>query len=474
MNFEPVIGLEVHAQLATNSKIFCACPATFGAEANSHTCPVCLGLPGALPVLNRRAVEFALRLIMAVEGKVNATSVFARKNYFYPDLPKGFQISQFEQPVGVGGTLFFTCLGRERTLSLERIHLEEDAGKSIHGGGQTLVDLNRAGVPLVEIVTLPQLHSPEAASACLQSLRQLLRYLGICDGNMEEGSLRCDANVSVRPADSDLLGTKTELKNMNSFKAVEHAVRFEIDRQINVLTAGGRVEQQTLFWDENTGKALVMRGKEGSLDYRYFPEPDLVPLRIDAHWQHEVKSTLPELPRACRKRLVESYGLPEYDALVLTTEAELADYFEAVAKVCHSPKTASNWIMGEVLRLLAEEHQDIKRFGVQPERLGELILAIEQGDVSGKAAKGVLRQMALTGRPVAEVINELGLAQISDEAALARVIAEVLEREADRVADYRAGKTRVWAYLVGQVMKATSGQANPRTVNLLMRAQLDR
>lgn len=473
MNYEPTIGLEVHAQLATHSKIFCSCPAAFGARANSHTCPVCLGLPGSLPVLNRRAVEFALRLILAVEGEVRETSLFARKNYFYPDLPKGFQISQFERPLGKGGRLAYACLGVERRLSLSRIHLEEDAGKSMHIGGGTLVDLNRAGVPLVEIVTEPELHSPEAAAACLQDLRQLLRYLGICDGNMEEGSLRCDANVSVRRSGSTALGTKTELKNMNSFKAVEHAVRFEIDRQINVLSHGGRVERQTLLWDDHTKKAQVMRGKEESLDYRYFPEPDLVPLRIGRDWQEEVRRTLPELPPARLKRLVLSYGLPDYDARLLTTDPDLADYFEAVTKRCRSPKAASNWIMGEVLRHLSLHHLEIGDFRVSPDHLGELILAIEKGDVSGKAAKDVLRQMALTGGSPQDAIGELGLAQISDETALAEVVDRILDRERDQVRAFRAGKTRVLGYLVGQVMQATGGQANPRTVNELLRARLE-
>jgi aspartyl-tRNA(Asn)/glutamyl-tRNA(Gln) amidotransferase subunit B len=473
MNLEPVIGLEVHAQLATQSKIFCGCSSSFGALANSHACPVCLGLPGALPVLNRRSVELALRLIVATEGRIQETSLFARKNYFYPDLPKGFQISQFERPIGTGGVLRFECLGRKSRIAIDRIHLEEDAGKSMHQAGASLVDINRCGVPLVEIVTEPGLHSPEAASACLQSLRQLLRYLEICDGNMEEGSLRCDANVSVRPEGSVQLGTKTELKNMNSFRAVERAVRFEIDRQMNLLSHGGRVERQTLLWDENTGRAQMMRGKEESLDYRYFPEPDLVPLRVDEEWQKQVRRTLPELPQAREERLAREYGLPDYDARVLTADRALADYFERTAAACDSPKAASNWIMGEVLRYLSERHQEISGFGVLPESLGELIRAIERGDVSGKAAKDVLRHMLESGARAPEAIAALGLAQVSEEGDLASIVEQILQQETEQVAAFRAGKTKVLGYLMGQVMRATRGTANPHTAEALLRRRLE-
>jgi aspartyl-tRNA(Asn)/glutamyl-tRNA(Gln) amidotransferase subunit B len=407
-----------------------------------------------------------------VGGRINPRSIFARKNYFYPDLPKGYQISQFEEPVGLGGTLSFVCLGRTCSVPLTRIHVEEDAGKSIHAAGSTLVDFNRAGVPLLEIVTEPALHSPEAAAACVQAMRQLLRYLDICDGNMEEGSLRCDANVSVRPEEGSRLGTKVELKNMNSFSAVEHAVRFEIDRQINVLTGGGEVEQQTWFWNEQTGKAILMRGKEESLDYRYFPEPDLLPLHVSERWLSEVERTLPELPLACVRRIVSQYGLPEYDAEVLTSERALVEYFEAAVRVCRLPKPASNWIMGEVLRLLSEENRDIGQFAVAPEQLGELILAVERGQVSAKAAKEVLRQMSRSGAGVDESIRALGLEQISDAGALERVLDEVLKREEEQVAQYRAGRTKVIGYLVGQVMRASGGRANPHAVNELLRKRL--
>jgi aspartyl-tRNA(Asn)/glutamyl-tRNA(Gln) amidotransferase subunit B len=472
MNYEPVIGLEVHAQLKTATKIFCGCSTAFGSKPNTQTCPVCMGLPGALPVLNEAAARFAVRMIMATGGELNLVSLFARKNYFYPDLPKGYQVSQFARPVGKGGAIPYRLGDEQRQLRLFRIHLEEDAGKSIHAQGQSLVDINRCGVPLIEIVSQPELSTPAEASACLVSLRQLLRYLGICDGNMEEGSLRCDANVSVRPVGQKELGTKTEVKNMNSFKAVERALRFEIDRQINLVSQGGVVEQQTMLWDENAGKAQPMRGKEESLDYRYFPEPDLVPLRIESDWLLSLTREMPELPEAKRQRFVSEHGLPSYDAGVLTSDRCLADYFESVVAISESPKAASNWIMGEVLRFLAEQNMDISAYRVPPSDLGSLIREIEAGAVSGSAAKDVLLHMATQGGKPRAVIEQLGLAQVSDRDVLRAAVGEVIANEATQVQQYRQGKLKVLGYLVGNVMQATGGKANPKTVNELLKEHL--
>jgi aspartyl-tRNA(Asn)/glutamyl-tRNA(Gln) amidotransferase subunit B len=472
MDYEPNIGLEVHVQLGTETKIFCGCSAAYGARANTQTCPVCLGLPGALPVLNRTAVEYALRLVLAVGGEVQPVSVFARKNYFYPDLPKGYQISQFERPLGTGGVLTAEHDGERLSLDLIRLHLEEDAGKSMHAEGASALDLNRCGVPLVEVVTSPYIRSPEHAARFMQALRQLVRYLGICDGNMEEGSLRCDANVSVRPRGDTRLGTKTEVKNMNSFKAVERALRFEIDRQINLVSHGRPVVHETLLWDERTGRAAPMRGKEESLDYRYFPEPDLVPLRVEYEWLAEIKKSLPELPAARRARLEREHRLPAYDAELLTAERAVADYFEATVGAFPDAKTVSNWIMGEVLRYLRELQIEISAFPVTPAALAGLLRAVESGQVSSTAAKEVLAAMVRTVRPAAALIEELGLAQVSDDESLVPLVRQVLLREASHVAEYRAGKEKVFGFLVGQVMRAARGRANPGRVHEVLRALL--
>ncbi len=478
MEYEAVIGLEVHAQLLTESKIFCRCSTEFGAEPNTHVCPVCLGMPGVLPVLNKKAVDYAIRMGLAVNGRINRHAVFARKNYFYPDLPKGYQISQYEEPLVEGGYIDLEDAETKRRVRLVRIHLEEDAGKSVHaeeyvGENETLVDLNRCGVPLIEIVSEPDLRSPHEAYLYLTKLRQLVRYLGICDGNMEQGSLRCDANVSVRPKGSSELGVKTELKNMNTIRGVERALEFEVKRQVQILSTGGEVTQQTLLWDEKRGVAEPMRSKEMAHDYRYFPEPDLVPLEVEASWVETIRREMPELPDARRKRFVAAFGLPEYDATVLTESRELADYYEAVVEAGANPKKASNWVMGEVLRILNSEKIEITDFRVAPAQLAELIELVDSGSISGSAGKSVLAEMAKTGKPARQVVEEQGLVQISDEEALTSVVRQVLAEHPKEVERFRQGEAKLLGFFVGQVMRATRGKANPKLVNQLLRKQLE-
>ena len=474
MEFEPVIGLEVHAQLLTQSKIFCGCSTRFGNPPNTNTCPVCLGMPGVLPVLNRMAVELALRVGLAVGCDIRPHSLFARKNYFYPDLPKGYQISMYDQPLCSGGSLTIEIGGARKRIGLTRIHLEEDAGKSIHQPGEdrTLVDLNRAGVPLIEIVSEPDLASPQEAHAYLTALRTLLLYLGVCDGNMEEGSLRCDANVSVRPAGETKLGTKVELKNLNSFRFIQKALQFEIERQSALLKAGKPVVQESRLYDADAGVTDTMRGKEEAHDYRYFPEPDLLPLRVDAAWLEDIRAALPELPVARRDRLVSEYQLPAYDADVLTTTRELADYFEAAAKASGNPKAASNWVMGEVLRKLKEAKADIAQCPVAPAGLAELIGLVQAGTLSGSLAKEVFEEMWTTRLPAPEIVRARGLTQISDEAELLAAIDQVLAANPGPLQQYRAGKTATFGFFMGQVMKATKGKANPAMIQKLLTDRL--
>ena len=477
MDYEAVIGLEIHAQLLTESKIFCGCSTQFGADPNAHTCPVCMGLPGVLPVLNRKVVEFAVRTALALRGEISPRSVFARKNYFYPDLPKGYQISQFELPLSQGGTLGLDMEGETRRVGITRVHVEEDAGKLVYTGTMDKaetghVDLNRAGVPLIEIVTEPDIRSPEEAGTFLRKLRNILRYLNVCDGNMEQGSLRCDANVSVRPRGAQALGVKTELKNMNSFRFVEHALAYEIQRQIEVLEEGGRVVQETRLWDEGKARTLSMRGKEEAHDYRYFPDPDLVPVEVDPDWVAEIRENLPELPDEKEKRFASQYGLPQEDARILTSSAEMAEYFERASSLFSHPKKVSNWILTELLRQLNRDEQEIGACSVTPEHLAGMLSMIEQGVISGKIGKQVFEEIYRTGKDPKTIVKEKGWIQIQDTSELERIVDQVLESHPGEVEKYRAGREKVFGFLVGQVMKATRGQANPKLVNELLREKL--
>ena len=475
MEYEAVIGLEVHAQLLTSSKIFCGCPTTFGAEPNTQTCPVCTGMPGSLPVLNRRAVEFALKLALATHCKIASFSLFARKNYFYPDLPKGYQISQYELPIATGGWIEIpTEDGGKKRIGLIRIHMEEDAGKLVHDEREpwSYVDFNRTGVPLLEIVSEPDIRTPKEAVEYLKMLRAILRYLEICDGDMEKGSLRCDANVSIRPKGSKVFGTRTEVKNMNSFRHVERALSYEIERQKRVIEEGGEVVQETRLWDPQRGVTVPMRGKEEAHDYRYFPDPDLVPLIISEEWIEEVRRSLPELPLERKERFVRQYGIPEYDAGVLTASKALADYYERCVELFPEPKQVSNWVMGELLRLLNEAGKEPEDCPVPPEGLAELLGLIKDGTISGKIAKGVFEEMFRTGRGAREIVKEKGLEQITDEGVLKAVVDQVLRDHPEEVSEYRKGKEKLLGFFVGQVMKATRGKANPQLVNKLLRDAL--
>jgi aspartyl-tRNA(Asn)/glutamyl-tRNA(Gln) amidotransferase subunit B len=478
MRFEPVIGLEIHAHLRTASKIFCGCSTAFGAPPNTQVCPVCLGLPGALPVVNRTAVDYAIRAGLALGCRINRTSVFARKNYFYPDLPKGYQISQYEQPLASAGVLEYVSADGPKRVGITRVHMEEDAGKSLHEGfsdsdRKTYVDFNRSSVPLIEIVTEPDLRSAADAAEFFGRLRAILVWLGVNDGNMEEGSLRCDANVSVRPAGSATLGTKAEVKNLNSFRFLQKALEFEIDRQIEVIASGGRVAQETRLWDAASGVTLSMRGKEEAHDYRYFPEPDLPPVVLDEARVAAIRDAMPELPDARRRRFVDAYGLPEYDAGQLTQVRATSDFFEAAVTAGAAPKAVSNWMMGELARALNASGRDLADSPITPDRLAGLLSLVEKGTISVAIAKGVFEKMFASGRGADEIVRAEGLSQIDDESQLREIIAAALASSADAVAQYRAGKASAFGFLVGQVMKATGGKANPKRVNDLLKKALD-
>jgi len=476
-DYQAVIGLEVHAQLKTRTKIFCSCPTTYGAPPNSQTCPVCLGHPGALPVLNQKAVELAVRGALALGCHIRPRSVFARKNYFYPDLPKGYQISQYEEPLATGGSVRIEVDDGAREITLVRFHLEEDAGKSIHDGmpdsdRASYVDLNRSGVPLVEIVSRPDLKTPKEAYLYLQRLRSILRYAGVCDGNLEEGSMRCAANVSIRRKESRKLGTRTELKNLNSFRNVRRALDFEIARQTEIAEGGGRVRQETVLWDAADARTRPMRGKEEAHDYRYFPEPDLLPLVLEPAWIDQRRGTLPELPAERKQRLMATYGITQADAHLLTLERSLADYFEEVAELSGNARTSANFIVNDLLREQKVAKHDETNIPLPARHLAELIEMVDSGAVSVSAARGLFEELYVTRRPPAQLVREKGLEQVSDVDTLREVIRSVLQESPGQVEQYRNGKAGVFGYLVGRVMRASGGKANPRTVNALLKEMI--
>jgi len=477
VEFEVVIGLEVHAQLLTESKIFCNCSTVFGAEPNTHICPICLGMPGVLPVLNKKVVDFALKVALATHCEIASYSVFSRKNYFYPDLPKGYQISQYELPLAQHGYVDIITDGQPKRIGITRIHMEEDAGKLLHDEGTgsvsySYVDLNRTGVPLIEIVSEPDIRTSQEASEYLKNLRSILRYIEVCDGNMEEGSFRCDANISLRPVGRQELGTKTELKNMNSFKNVQRALEYEVRRQRNVLDEGGEVIQETRLWDATREVTLPMRGKEEAHDYRYFPEPDLAPLVVDDQWIEEKRKSLPELPDEKRTRFVKEYDVPEYDAAILTASKPLADYYEECVRLCPSTKLVSNWVMGELLRQLKRDDREVEECPVTPQHMASLLKMIEDGTISGKIAKAVFEEIYLTGKNPDKIVREKGLVQVSDEQELDKIVDKVLTENGKEVQDYKNGKSKLLGFFVGQVMKETKGRANPKSVNDILRKKL--
>lgn len=474
MNYETVIGLEVHVELKTESKMFSPSAAHFGAEPNTNTNVIDFGYPGVLPKMNRRGIEFAIKAALALNCEINPVQHFDRKNYFYPDNPKAFQTTQLWQPIGENGWIEIEVNGETKKIRIERLHLEEDAGKNIHGAGDSLVDLNRQGTPLLEIVSEADMRSPEEAYAYLEKIREIIRFTGVSDVKMEEGSMRCDANISLRPYGQKEFGTKNELKNLNSFNYVRKGLAYEEKRQAQVLNAGGVIEQATRRYDESTGKTQLMRVKEGAADYRYFPEPDLPPFTVADAWLEEIQATLPEMPADRRKRYVDTYELPEYDAQILTQTLEMSDFFDATVKAGADPKQASNWLMGEVNAYMNDNEKDLDQIGLTPESLAEMIGLIEDGTISSKQAKKVFKALADKGGSAKEVVEAEGLVQLSDPAQLLPLITEILDSNQQSIDDYKAGKKKATGFLVGQIMKATKGQANPQVVNQLLTEELDK
>ena len=473
MEYEAVIGLEIHVQMDTQTKLFCSCKVEFGAEPNTNVCPVCLGMPGSLPVLNRKAVEYAVRASLALNCEVHTESIFARKNYFYPDLPKGYQISQYEKPIATNGYLEFELPdGTERRVRIRRLHMEEDAGKNIHEGSKSYVDLNRAGTPLMEIVTEPDLRTPEEARVFLENLRNIMRYIGVSRADMEKGQLRCDINVSIRPKGSQELGTRTEIKNVNSFRFVQKALEYEIERQIKLVSEGGKVEQETRTFDPATGKTFTMRTKEEAEDYRYFPDPDLLPLKLEESWIEEIRSTMPELPHQRLERLLTHYGISEYEAKIFVQNKELGDFFETAVSHLNEPKLIANWLLNDLLGLLNEKQIPLEESPVSPEGLAELVKLIKENVISTKIGKEVIKEMVETGKSASQIVEEKGLKQITDESAIRQIVEEVVAQFPEEADRYRQGEEKLIGFFVGQVMKATKGKANPKLVNQLLREVL--
>ncbi len=468
--YEVIIGLEVHAELSTKTKMYCNCSTTFGADPNTHCCPICTGMPGVLPVLNERVVEYAVKAGLATNCEISRFSKQDRKNYFYPDLPKAYQTSQYDLPLCIGGHLDFNVNGQKKRVGITRIHIEEDAGKLIHDAytGDTLVDMNRCAVPLIEIVSEPDIRSADEAVAYMQTLKSILEYLEVCDCKMQEGSLRCDVNLSVRPVGQKEFGTRTETKNLNSFKAIHNSIEFEIQRQIEVLENGGVIHQETRRFDDVKGVGYAMRSKEDAQDYRYFPEPDLAPIILSDEYINNIKDNLPEMPHIKKERYINEYSLPEYDAEILTSSKKTANFFEKTNSICNNPKAVSNWIMGDFARLLNEKEIEIDESKVTEENLASLIILIDKGTISSKIAKQIFEEMFETGEKAEDIVNKKGLVQISDEGAIKEICQRIVDANPQSIADYKAGKDRAIGYLVGQIMKETKGKANPQIVNKIL------